>query len=348
MSPKSAPHHPLGKNGPSVPALGFGLMGLSNHSYGSAGSEEERFAVLDRALELGSTFWDAADLYGDSEEFVGKWFKRTGKRDQIFIATKFGYVKGSSGGTLGIDSSGAYAKKACEASLQRLGIESIDLYYAHNVNPATPIEDTMRSLAELQTAGKIKHIGLSAISSNTLRRAVKIAPVAAVQIEYSIFTRDIEGPEGTNLLATCRELGVAVVLSSPLSRGMLTSTFSKGEALGDSTDSRPKIMPRFLADNRDHNIKVVNEFKAFADKKGCSVTQLALAWLLKQGDDIFPIPGTKKIKYLEDNWGSLDVSLTDEEEAEIRAWSDKNKAAGGMVPPAYESFIFQDTKEETA
>ncbi|KAI5928126.1 putative aldo-keto reductase [Camillea tinctor] len=345
MPATNIPHYPLGKNGPSVPALGFGLMDLSHKAYGSVPGEEELLSVLDRAFELGSTFWDTSDLYGDNETLVGNWFKRTGKRDQIFLATKFGYVKGTK--TLETNSSFAYTKTACEESLKALGIETIDLYYLHNANPETPIEETMRAMAELQAAGKIKHIGLSTVSSATLRRAVKIAPVAAVQTEYSPFTRDIEGPEGTDLLATCRELGIAVVVSSPLGRGLLTSTFSNGEELSDSTDMRPKIMPRFQEANRDQNVKIISQFRALADKKGCTLPQLALAWLLKQGHDIFPIPGTKSIKHLEDNWGALNVSLTDEEEVEIRTFAAGSELAGEFIPAAMRHFAFRDTKEET-
>jgi len=175
---------------------------------------------------------------------------------------------------------------------------------------------------------------------------VKIAPVAAFQPEYSVFNREIEGPLGTNLLATCRELGVAIVPAAPLGRGLLTSTFSRGEAVGDSTDMRPRMMPRFLEANRAKNVEIVQQFKTFADKKGCTVSQLALAWLLKQGDDIFPIPGTKKIKYLEENWAALDVSLTDEEEAEIRAFSEGIQIAGSHTPEQFHSWIYRDTKEE--
>jgi aryl-alcohol dehydrogenase-like predicted oxidoreductase len=194
--------------------------------------------------------------------------------------------------------------------------------------------------------GKIKNIGLSAISSATLRRAVKIAPVAAVQTEYTVISRDIEGPAGTNLLATCRELGVAVVVATPLGRGLLTSTFSKGETIGDIKDMRPVVMPRFQEANREHNVNIVSQFKELADKKGCTVSQLALAWLLKQGDDIFPIPGTKRLKYLEENWGALDITLTNEESAEIRTFSDKVEVAGATAPPQFISYIFRDTKEE--
>ncbi|TVY80463.1 Aldo-keto reductase yakc [NADP(+)] [Lachnellula suecica] len=315
MSIQSVPFHQLGKNGPLVPALGFGLMGMSYAPYGAIPGDEERFAILDRAVELGATFWDTSDLYGDSEALLAKWFKRTGKREQIFLGTKFGFVKGN---------------------------------WLHNANPETPIEETMSAMMELQAEGKIKHIGLSAISSTTLRRACKIGTVAAVQTEYAVFTRDIESTEGTNLLATCRELGVAIVVLAPLGRGLLTSTFSNGDNVGDSTDSRPKNMPRFLEENREHNVKVAGKFKALADKKGCTVSQLALAWLLKQGDDIFPIPGTKKLKYLEENWGALGISLSDEEEAEIRDFAEKNEFAGGPAPDAFAAYLFRDTKEVSA
>ncbi|KAI0009069.1 aldo/keto reductase [Xylariaceae sp. FL0662B] len=345
MPTKSVPLRQLGKDGPNIAALGFGLMGLS-HAYGKAPDDEGRFAILDRAVELGATFWDTADLYGDSEELLGKWFKRTGKRDQIFLADKFGHIKGDKNFNA-IDSSAAYCRKSCELSLKILGIDYIDLYYMHSANPETPIEETMRALAELKAEGKIKYIGLSFVSSNTLRRACKIARVDAVQIEYGVFTRDIEGPAGTNLLATCRELGVAVVVSSPLGRGLLTSTFSTGEALGDGTDFRANLIPRFQEANREHNVKVVNQFKALADKKGCTVAQLALAWLLKQGDDIIPIPGTKKLKYLEENWAALDVALSNEEEAEIRAFAETAEVAGGVLPAQFESHRFRDTKEES-
>ncbi|KAL7621872.1 hypothetical protein AAE478_007372 [Parahypoxylon ruwenzoriense] len=334
---------PLGKDGPLLPALGLGLMGLSYPTYGSIPSDEEKFKFLDRALELGVTFWDSADLYGDGEELLGKWFKRTGKRDHIFLATKFGHIKGSK--TFETDSSYSYAKKACADSLQRLGIDSIDLYYVHSVNPETPIEETMRALVELKSEGKIKYIGLSNVTSTTLRRAVKIAPVAAVQVEYSAFSRDIEGPAGTNLLATCRELGVAVVPSTPLGRGLLTATFSKGEAISDAKDIRPLAIPRFQEANRAKNTQVITQFKAFADRKGCTVSQLALAWLLKQGTDIFPIPGTKKIEYLEQNWGALDVALNDGDEKEIRAFLENAEIAGGSLPAQFEHHRFRDTKE---
>ncbi|KAI0816713.1 aldo/keto reductase [Xylaria sp. FL0064] len=345
MASKSTPLRQLGKNGPMVPALGFGLMGLSHNIYGELASDEERFAILDRAHELGLRFWDSADLYGDSEELLGKWFRRTGKRNDIFLATKFGFVKGDR--THAVDTSYAYTKKACAESLRILGIDCIDLYYMHNANPDTPIEETIRALKELQEEGKIKYIGLSAISSTTLRRAVKIAPVTAIQTEYSVTTRDIEGPSGTNLLATARELGVGITVAGPLGHGLLTDPFSKGEVKFDAQDVRPAVQPRFQEANRAQNVSVAAQFRALAEKKHCSVSQLAIAWLLKQGDDIIPTPGTKKMKYLEENWGALELKLSDQEEAEIREFSDKNKLAGAIAPERFLPYIFRDTKEES-
>ncbi|KAF9895256.1 hypothetical protein FE257_000158 [Aspergillus nanangensis] len=340
MAPITIPHHQLGKNGPMIPAMGFGLMGMS-HSYGAIPSDEERFVLLDRAVELGATFWDSSDLYGDNEELLGKWFRRTGKREEIFLATKFSYVKG--GKPLEVDSSGAYCKRACAESLRQLGVD----YYLHSANPKTPIEETMRALADLQAEGKIKHIGLSNVSSTTLRRAYKIAPVAAVQAEYSLFTRDAEGPAGTNLLTTCRELGVAVVANSPLGRGLITQNFRNGETITDTQDVRSRFMPRFQGDNRERNIQILQGFTALAEKKDCTVSQLALAWLLKQGDGVFPIPGTKKLRYLEENWGALGISLTDNEEKEIRAFAEMNEMAGPQIPAMFADHLFRDTVEES-
>ncbi|KAJ5604857.1 hypothetical protein N7510_010011 [Penicillium lagena] len=342
MTSRFPSSRPLGQNGPVVPAMGFGLMMMTSPSYGVLPTDDERFALLDRAVEIGATFWDTSDLYGDNEELLAKWFKKTGKRDHIFLASKFGYVRGSK--TLEIDSSAQYCKKACDVTLKALGIECIDLYYAHNVDTVTPIEETMRALVELRNEGKIKHIGLSMVSSSTLRRASKVAAVTAYQPGYSLFDRDIEGPDGTDALATCRELGIAIVAATPLSRGLLTSTFSGGDPVG-STDSR-RMMPRFQDGQREFNVKVAEQIKAVADKKGCTLSQLALAWLLKQGNDIFPIPGTRRIKYLEENWRALEISLTDEEEASIRAIIEKTPVAGGSVPPQFTALIFRDTEEE--
>lgn len=216
--------------------------------------------------------------------------------------------------------------------------------YVHNVNPKTPIEETMRALAELQKAGKIRHIGLSNISSATLRRAVKIAPVTAVQTGYSPFTRDVEGPEGTDLLATCRELGIGFVASTPLDRGLISAAFMNSEAVGDEKDIRPKALERWSEANKARNTEAVAQVAALATRKGCTVSQLSLAWLLRQG--VVPIPGTKRIKYLEENWAALDVTLTDEEEREMRGVLESVDVAGGHTPQAFMHHLFRDTNPE--
>ncbi|KAL9080500.1 MAG: hypothetical protein Q9157_000734 [Trypethelium eluteriae] len=342
MSNTSVPTRKLGKNGPQIPALGLGLMGMSM-LYGQPPSDEERFQVLDRALELGATNWDSSDLYGDNEELLGKWFKRTGKRDQIFLATKFGFVKGAPGFSE-LDSSAEYCKKACAESLRLLGTDHIDLYYMHRANPKTPIEQTMRAMKELKEQGKIKYIGLSEVSSATLRRAEKIVHVDAVQIEYSPFDLDIEGPSGTHLLATCRELGVTTVAYSPLGRGLLTGTLNSKESVSSEGDWR-SVFPRFSDENFDANVKLVNQFKAIADRKGCTAAQLCIAWVMKQGQDIIPIPGTKRIKYLEENWNSLKVQLTDAEATEVRKLV-QNQVAGHRTIEAALSQCYADTVEE--
>ncbi|KAH7161089.1 aldo/keto reductase [Dactylonectria macrodidyma] len=343
MTTTSVPLRNLGRNGPQVPALGFGLLGMSG-GYGELPSDEERFKILDRAYELGATHWDSADIYGDSEVLVGKWFKRTGLRSKIFLSTKFGMVKNT--GFKVFNSSAEYAREACEASLKAIGTDYIDIYYLHRPNPDTPIEVTMRALAKLKEEGKIRHIGLSEVSSTTLHRACKIAPVAAVQAEYSPIVLDVEGPEGTNLLDTCRELGVSIVAYSPLGRGLLTETFSNNEVGLDKKDMRPAFFPRFQEQNREANVKLVNDFKALADKKGCTTSQLSLAWLLRQGEEIIPIPGTRKIKYLEDNWACLSFQLTDEEETEVRKLMETSHMVGNRLPATHATDLV-DTKEES-
>ncbi|KAL9106238.1 MAG: hypothetical protein Q9227_008706 [Pyrenula ochraceoflavens] len=344
MSSSTVPLRKLGKDGPKVPAMGFGLSVMSP-VYGTPPSEEECFRILDRALELGATFWDTANSYLDNEKLVGKWFKRTGKRNEIFLSSKFG-IDMDGLQFKGVNSSAEHCKRSCEASLERLGIDSIDLYYVHRINPNTPIEETMRALAELKAQGKIKHIGLCELSSTTLRRAYKIAPIAAIQMEYSVFVRDIEHASGTDLLATCRELGVTVVCYSPLGRGLLTGAFTTRESVMGANDFRATHFPWFSEENLDANVKLVNQFKALAEKKGCSASQLAIAWILKQGEDMIPNPGTKKMKYLEEDWAALDVNLTDEEEAEVRKFVEGAEVAGHRSMPMSKAFAYVTTKEE--
>jgi len=328
----------LGKNGPSVVALGFGTMGLSAF-YGTPDSDEERFKVLDRAYELGQTNWDSADVYADSEDLIGKWFARTGKRNEIFLATKFGN-KSVEGYKRVVDSSPEYVKQACAKSLKRLGIETIDLYYCHRVDKVTPIEKTVEAMVELKKEGKIKYLGLSEVSADTLRRACKVHHIDAVQIEYSPFSIDIENPQ-VNLLKTCRELGVATVAYSPLGRGFVTGVYRSPDDFEDG-DFR-KGSPRFSKENFPKNLKLVDGLVDLAKKKGCSPGQLTLAWLLAQGEDIIPIPGTKKIKYLEENLGALDVKLTKDEEKQIRGLVENAEVHGLRYPEGMMSYLFADT-----
>ncbi|EGR45487.1 uncharacterized protein TRIREDRAFT_68336 [Trichoderma reesei QM6a] len=340
MAATALPTRPLGRNGPLVPALGFGAMGLSV-SYGPAGSDEERFKVLDRAYELGSTFWDSADVYGDNEDLIGKWFKRTGKRDGIFLATKCGGYLDSSGG-FSVRSDPEYVRQACEKSLQRLGVSHIDLFYLHRLDRKTPIELTIKALAELKEQGKIRHLGLSEVSAATLRRAHAVHPITAIQVEYSPFSVDIEKPE-IGLLKTARELGVAIVAYSPLGRGMLTGQIKSPDDFAE--DDFRRTLPRFSKENFGKNLALADKIGSIAASKGVTPGQLTLAWLLAQGDDIFPIPGTKKIKYLEENLGAVNVTLTKKEEEEIRKAIDETEVTGGRYSDAMAGQLFADTPE---
>ncbi|KAF2650885.1 Aldo/keto reductase [Lophiostoma macrostomum CBS 122681] len=332
------PTRKLGKNGPNVSALGFGAMGLSS-GYGKVEDNEGRFAVLDRALELGSTFWDSSDVYADNEDLLKLWFERTGKRDQIFLATKFGVTKGSQGKP-GFRSDPEYVKQACETSLKRLGVSKIDLYYCHRVDKKTPIEKTVSALAELKREGKIGAIGLSEVSEATIRRAEKVHHIDAVQLEYSPFALDIESPQ-IGILKACRELGIAVVAYSPLGRGFLTGQIKSPDDFEDG-DFR-KFAPRYNEQNFYKNLELVAKLQEIAKNKGCSSGQLSLAWLLAQGDDIIPIPGTKKAKYLEENVGAINVQLSSEEVKQIRAEIEKVEVSGDRYPPSFQEYSFGDT-----
>ncbi|KAK3934692.1 NADP-dependent oxidoreductase domain-containing protein [Diplogelasinospora grovesii] len=336
VPPVSLPTRRLGNNGPQISAVGLGLMGLSL-AYGTIGSDEERFAILDRAWELGCTNWDTSDMYGDSEELLGKWFRlHPERRADIFLASKFGIkggVKEDGSVEFGVDTTPEYARQACERSLKRLGVDSVDLYYIHRLDPHTPVEKAMQVLAELKKEGKIKAIGMSECSSASVRRAYKIAPVDAVQVEYNPWQLDIENETGTNLLATCRELGITVFAYSPLGRGFLTGQI-RSLADFEPEDFR-RMIPRFSEENFPKNLQLVDKFQSMAAKKGCTSSQLALAWLMAQGEDIIPIPGTKKIKYLEENISALKIVLTSEEEGEIRAEIEKIEVAGHRSPAGF-------------
>ncbi|KAM0258922.1 hypothetical protein ACHAQJ_003578 [Trichoderma viride] len=331
---------PLGRDGPSVTRIGFGAMGLST-SYGFGGTDEDRFKVLDRAHELGQTFWDTADVYGDNEDIIGEWFKRTGKRDDIFLATKFGAAYTADGEAV-IRSDPEYVYQACAKSLKRLGVSYIDLYYHHRLDMKTPIEVTVRAMGELVKQGKVRYLGLSEISAQTLRRAHAVHPILAIQVEYSPFSMNIEHPQ-VALLETARELGVAVVAYSPLGRGMLTGQYRSPDDF-DEGDFRLSL-PRFSRENFPKNLKLVEKLESIALSKKCTPGQLTLSWLLAQGQDIFPIPGTKKIKYLEENFLSLKIKITREEEAEIRKAIDDTDVIGGRYPDIYSDNLLADTPE---
>ena len=304
----------LGKNGPAVSALGLGCMGMS-WAYGPT-DDNESLRVLHRYLELGGNFLDTAEIYGPwtNEELVGR-FLREVSRDRVVVATKFGFRIDSDGTRRGTDSSPANVRRAVEGSLKRLGVETIDLYYQHRVDPNVAIEETVGVLAELVKTGKVRTLGLSEAGPETLRRASKVHPIAALQSEYSLWTRDVES---NGVLATCRELGITLVPYSPLGRGFLTGAIQKIEDL-DASDWRRSNYPRFSGNALESNLKLAEAIKALAAEKGISPAQLALAWVLAQGQDMVPIPGTKRVRYLEDNMGALEVRLTGDELKKISA-----------------------------
>ncbi|CAF3444471.1 unnamed protein product [Fusarium graminearum] len=339
MAPQSLPSHPLGRNGPVVPRLGLGLMGISAF-YGDAKPEAERMAFLDKAYELGECFWDTADIYGDSEELIGRWFKANPeKRDDIFLATKFAN-KFSEDGSLSIDSTPEYTLSACDKSLKRLGVSSVDLYYCHRLDRKTPIELTVEAMVQLKEAGKIKYLGLSECSATSLRRAHAVHPITAVQMEYSPFSLEIESSQ-FKLLETARELGVAVVAYSPLGRGLLSGTLRSPADFGPG-DFRA-LLPRFTEENFPKNLALVDKIQEIAKAKGVTASQLTLAWLLAQGDDIFPIPGTTRQDRLVENLDSCKVKLSDEEKKAVRSAVDNAEVVGGRYPEAMSSSNFADT-----
>jgi aryl-alcohol dehydrogenase-like predicted oxidoreductase len=316
----------LGKQGLKVSALGLGCMGMSDF-YGS-GDEKESISVIHRALELGVNFFDTADMYGPftNEKLLGKAL--AGKRGQAVLATKFGNVRGEDGSFLGISGKPDYVLKACDASLKRLGVDHIDLYYQHRVDTTVPIEDTVGAMAQLVKQGKVRYLGLSEAAPDTIRRAHKVHPISALQTEYSLWSRDPED----EVLPTVRELGIGFVPYSPLGRGFLTGRYRRIEDL-EPNDWR-RHNPRFQGDNFTRNLQLVDKINELAARKKVKASQLALAWVLAQGKDIAPIPGTKHVKYLEENSAAADIRLSPEELREIDTIAPKGVAAGTRYPEA--------------
>jgi len=295
----------------TVSALGLGCMGMSEF-YGR-GDESEAISTIHRALDLGVTFLDTADMYGPftNEQLVGKAIAE--RRDEVQLATKFGNERRPDGSRVGINGRPEYVRAACDASLQRLGVDHIDLYYQHRVDRTVPIEETVGAMAGLVEAGKVRHLGLSEASAANIRKAHQTHPITALQTEYSLFTRDLED----EILPTIRELGIGLVPYSPLGRGILTGAITSEESLQEGDSRRSAYFPRLNGEALQANLRLVDQVRAIAEEKGCTPGQLALAWVLAQGDDVVPIPGTKRVKYLEENAGAADVTLTEDDLARL-------------------------------
>ncbi len=321
----------LGRSGLTVSAMGLGCMGMSEF-YGEP-DDKESVATIHRALELGVNFLDTADVYGPrtNEDLVGRAIR--GRRDEVVLATKFGIVRTEDPSVRGVSGRPEYVRSSCEASLRRLGVETIDLYYQHRVDPNTPVEETVGAMARLVQEGKVRYLGLSEAAPETLRRAHSVHPIAALQSEYSLWSRDPED----EILPTCRELGIGFVAYSPLGRGFLTGQIKRFDDLAE--DDYRRHSPRFQGENFQKNLGLVRKIEEIAAEKGCTPAQLALAWVLAQGEDVVPIPGTKRRKYLEENVAALEVGLTREDLRRIDEVAPRGAAAGSRYPRAMMAMV---------
>ncbi|KAJ5622115.1 NADP-dependent oxidoreductase domain-containing protein [Penicillium herquei] len=333
------PTRTLGRGGPQVPAIGVGLMSIGD-AYGSAGSLDDKVAIVEHAHATGQWFWDTADLYADSEDVVGEWVKRSGNRNDIFLATKFGIQMDRATYKITIRSDPEYVKAACEKSLERLGVDVIDLYYCHRVDEVTPIEKTVEAMVKLKNEGKIRYLGLSEVSAATLRRAHAVHPITALQIEYSPFALDIESPK-IDLLNTCRELGIAVVAYSPIGRGLLTGQIQKFEDIPQNDFRR--MLPKYQPEHFPKILELVEGLKKVADAHGATPSQVTLAWLLAQGPEIIPIPGTRSPQRIDENTNAALIKLTDEEVQNIRQLIQRTEVEGDRYIPGMGINVIADS-----